>query len=392
MNANVKSKPDSKPGPGPDKEQDSSEFIDVGDDAGTMAGEGFTMGQGSSNSEANHEVLALIDRESRGKSGKRKPRAGKAGGKTRTSLKQVLYQNSRRSELDAQMAEAEGQSGTGLGPGGLRRRRGKGKGSGKSKHKSKPVHSGGGDGLTEGLDGPGGPDAPGPGEGNLRRHKRPHKSKGKHPRGDPQSDPGDTMTMGQPNRKLLSLPMEPPTSDKKVHTNAKADNKIKTKHIPKPAMFKYLLSVVTKYHKVWLLDEDISLVGFDIAQFMYHSVCGRRSTPYAPTSMLVTQPLVGSQTQDRLSVSYEYWNKMLHIQDNSLNGGGSSNSNGINSNKDSEDKGVIVGIHTGFVESQAPLFDTDYFIWYSNYIVEPLRNEILKHQSGWGPGHTVCKI
>lgn len=369
--------------------EDFSKFLDVGEkvtgleaaeegegddhDDPTGSGNslrlGFTMGRNGNETdirgvaESNSQILRLIDKESsrRGRGNflrKSKPRVGKTGAKSRASLKQALYENSRRSELDAQKAEANGQ----VFP--SRPRLHKGKAKGKAGRKQKHRHGTVGDSMME----KNAPDAgvavedilgdrKGQMHGNLRRRKRAYQKEQKEESASMQSDV---------SRKLLSS-----------GTGGRTGHQLEEgKHIPKPAMFKYLLDVVVNYNKIWLLDEDISLVGFDIGDFLYRSTCGVRTAPYAPTALLVTQPLVGSHTQDRISVSFDYWKSKL-------------NATKRDQTQISDRLHDVVGIHTGFVESQAPLFDSDYFVWYTKYIVGPLREEMLQHQSGWGAGHTV---
>jgi hypothetical protein len=190
---------------------------------------------------------------------------------------------------------------------------------------------------------------------------------GKGHRGGRKGRGGASVAAGEPRtgRRLLKEEEEEEEGGAAVHT-----------HIPKQAMFTYLTGVAQEYGKIWLLDEDISLVGFNIPQFLYFSNCHDRSTPTAPqTQLLVTQPIIAQNTQDRISVSAGYWKK---LQNESL----AKQARGAAEQ-------VLMGVYTGFVESQAPLFESNYFVWYTKHIIEPLRKHHLSLQSGWGAGHTV---
>lgn len=149
------------------------------------------------------------------------------------------------------------------------------------------------------------------------------------------------------------------------------------RHIPKPTMYHHLLPIAREYRYVWLLDEDVSVEGFDLSEFLQGVVLSQRGrcrvgndSAVVASPLLVAQPLVSPNTQDRTSVSFSQW----YVEERLL----------------AENEAVQVQ-YTGFVEQQAPLFDTEYFEWYTTMIIEPMRHTHLQWQSGWGPGHTNCK-
>ena len=297
---------------------------------------------------------------------------------------------SRKDSLAAQLQEAGDAFGGELGrPRGRRRRArggadagdgglggedtgsaGEGVGAGRLRRRQRPS-----EGLEDGSErgaetGTGGGDSGGEARG-LHRNGKGFKGGRKGRKGevveggvlrDRAGDYHDTTS-----RRLLTTEPEA-VPERPVHT-----------HIPKQAMFSYLVGVAADYNKIWLLDEDISLVGFNIPQFLYFSNCHDRSQADTPdTQLLVTQPIVAQNTQDRISVSASYW-KQLQNESLAKHVEGSTNR-------------VLSGTYTGFVESQAPLFESNYFIWYTNYIIAPLRKQHLTLQSGWGAGHTVSRV
>lgn len=71
--------------------------------------------------------------------------------------------------------------------------------------------------------------------------------------------------------------------------------------IPKTVLYQTLLPVLPKYHSVFLMDEDISLEGFNFTSFMDIWKCAFSPRP------LITQPLIAESNQYLMYVNEKPW-------------------------------------------------------------------------------------
>lgn len=145
---------------------------------------------------------------------------------------------------------------------------------------------------------------------------------------------------------------------------------------PKSLQYMYLLELLPSYERVWLLDSDISTVGFNVREFLKATDCAFSERP------LVAQPLIAESTQ-----SYKYLNA------NAWKGT------------------AIIATSTDFVEIQAPLLDSDFFDWFLRFFIVPLLTpshilgadwgfdalfcnaaRIFAHHNGRGESKHVCMI
>lgn len=81
--------------------------------------------------------------------------------------------------------------------------------------------------------------------------------------------------------------------------------------VPKPLLYAHLLPVLHLYRRVWLLDSDISLEGFDIGRYMSVLGCAERAGP-----VLISQPVIRESTQDFPLFNRDFWAQrdLSHIQ------------------------------------------------------------------------------
>jgi hypothetical protein len=121
-------------------------------------------------------------------------------------------------------------------------------------------------------------------------------------------------------------------------------NALSAKAVPKTVLYRELLPILGTYERVLLLDEDMSLIGFDIAQYMEIWDCA--FYPYRP---LVTQPLISESTQYFNYLSYQTW----------------------------ASKGYQASA-SGLIEQQIPFFDASFFEWFVRRVLVHTRATALK--------------
>jgi hypothetical protein len=146
--------------------------------------------------------------------------------------------------------------------------------------------------------------------------------------------------------------------------------------IPKALLYKKILHILPFYKYVWLLDEDIGFPpNFPFKKFMKLIHCS-----FYPSKALVIQTTVATNTQRYIFLNSNMWND------------GTTNSSrdavlGVGFDK----LGPAVVSETSFIELQMPLFDTSYFEWYIQYILEPLTPAIKYYDTVWGLDEMFCK-
>lgn len=124
---------------------------------------------------------------------------------------------------------------------------------------------------------------------------------------------------------------------------------------PKSLQYIYILDLLPAYERVWLLDSDISIVGFNVGDFLKAVDCA------FPEQPLVAQPLIAESTQ-----SYKYLNANAWIGT------------------------AIIATSTDFVEIQAPLLDALFFDWFLRFFVVPLLAPSHILGADWGFDALFC--
>ena len=106
------------------------------------------------------------------------------------------------------------------------------------------------------------------------------------------------------NNKTVTIPVRPRSTrlktDKPVIMNV-----TQKLSIPKTVLYRELLPYILNYKHVFLLDEDISLLGFDLNLFLRIRHCAFSPDP-AP---LIAQPLIAESNQYFKYVNYRTWQK-----------------------------------------------------------------------------------
>lgn len=124
---------------------------------------------------------------------------------------------------------------------------------------------------------------------------------------------------------------------------------------PKSLLYMYLLDLLPAYERVWLLDSDISTVQFNVKEYLKTTNCAFPERP------LVSQPLIAKSTQ-----SYKYLNADEWRDNN------------------------IAATSSDFVEIQAPLMDSVFFVWFLRFFVVPLLLPSHILGADWGFDALFC--
>jgi len=138
------------------------------------------------------------------------------------------------------------------------------------------------------------------------------------------------------------------------------------KAYPKTLQFTYLLSILPKYRRVWLLDSDISLEGFRPEPFFRIIECAFEEPP------IIAQPLITSSSKDTggKAQSYKYLNEQYWKTD--------------------RENGQVDATSTSFIEIQAPLMNAAYFEWFITRMVIPLLAPSHFLGADWGFDSLFC--
>ena len=158
------------------------------------------------------------------------------------------------------------------------------------------------------------------------------------------------------------------SSNSKTHSRPKS--------IPKSVLYLDLLSLLqvrrqhdSPYHSVFLLDEDIYLGGFNLAQFIKYWRCSE-GIGHAP---LIVQPLVAGVVKQYIPwLNVDAWKKR---DDQNF--------------RKSRRTGPFVQ-EVAFIEQQVPMFNGVFFEWFLSSILSRIRSIALKNGADWGHDRCWC--
>ena len=129
--------------------------------------------------------------------------------------------------------------------------------------------------------------------------------------------------------------------------------------IPKTILYTELVPLLKNYHRVILLDEDISLEGFATERFLRIWSCA-----FYPHVPLVVQPLIAENTQFLQYMNAKSWKK-IGLKD-------------------------VLASASGVVEQQVPAFDAIFFEWLVQHVLSIPRPVVLQNGVDWGHDRTWC--
>ena len=130
--------------------------------------------------------------------------------------------------------------------------------------------------------------------------------------------------------------------------------------IPKSVLYIDLLPYLPFYERVFLMDDDIALEGFNLETFLRVWNCGFSPPP------LIVQPLIAESNQ--------YINYL--------------NLNSWNTSRAGRSK--VVASAVGLVEQQVPLFDSIFFEWFVRRVLSLTKPTALYHGVDWGHDRSWC--
>ena len=130
------------------------------------------------------------------------------------------------------------------------------------------------------------------------------------------------------------------------------------KSIPKSVLYQSLLTVLPKYHRVFLMDEDISLEGFKVKAFMHTWKCAFKPRP------LIVQPLIAENNQYLVYVNEKPWMEEPYTQ--------------------------VIASTVGYIEQQVPLFDSLFFEWFVRRVLSQTKDTALQYAMDWGHDRSWC--
>jgi hypothetical protein len=142
--------------------------------------------------------------------------------------------------------------------------------------------------------------------------------------------------------------------------NAKIEDLILRKDrkaVPKSVLYSDLLPYLSKFKRIFLMDEDISLVGFDFVKTMNVWSCAFH--PFPPP--LVVQPLIAESNQYFSFVGIKAWTG----------------------------KGVMSSA-SGIVEQQVPMFDAVFFEWFVKRCLSLTKQDAINAGVDWGGDRSWC--
>lgn len=157
----------------------------------------------------------------------------------------------------------------------------------------------------------------------------------------------------------------PEIVDQLVHCRRSPDSYSSEHHtktsIPKTVLYQELVPVLPNYHRVFLMDEDISLQGFNLTTFLDIWKCAFVGVQPRP---LIVQPLVAESNQYLMYVNEQPW-------------------------KDGEWADVMATT-VGYVEQQVPFFDSIFFEWFVTRVLSQTKQYSLEYGIDWGHDRSWC--
>lgn len=141
-------------------------------------------------------------------------------------------------------------------------------------------------------------------------------------------------------------------------------------YLPKPLLYTHLLPVLRSFKRVWLLDGDMSLTGFNFSAYFAAERCAQ--TKHGAPVML-SQPVIAESSQSNSVVNLDFWD---------IGGPEGSPSSML--------------LHTAatywsFIEMQAPLVDARFLWWFVQQVLVPQMGVYVALQGDWGMDTTWCK-
>ena len=133
-------------------------------------------------------------------------------------------------------------------------------------------------------------------------------------------------------------------------------NSTKPQAVPKTILYTELLPYLKNFERVFLMDEDISIHGFNMAKYIKIWDCA--FYPYRP---LLTQPLIAESTQFFDFVNWKFWRNRGYIASS-----------------------------VGLIEQQVPFFDSIFFEWFVRRVLVYTKEQALRLGADCGHDRSWC--
>ena len=127
----------------------------------------------------------------------------------------------------------------------------------------------------------------------------------------------------------------------------------------KPLLFDTLLPRLRWYSKVWLMDEDISIVGFKFLSYFGIWNCAFDKASPPP---VISQPLING---NKYSPPFDKDGWAMY-------------------------KNAVVAIQSAWIEQQSPILDARFFAWFIENFVFPMKSYFIVSRSDFGYDQTWC--
>jgi hypothetical protein len=177
-------------------------------------------------------------------------------------------------------------------------------------------------------------------------------------RGDGSNNNGAATASAAPAEATEEADVDLGDSNVNADTSTESATNSSIVSIPKTVLYADLLPILSRYKRVFLMDEDISLLDFDMNKLLLAWDC---SFPNQPPP-LVVQPLVRESTQVFNFVGVKAWRNISSVKSSA----------------------------TGYVEQQVPLFDALFFEWYVRRVLSLTRSYSLERGVDWGGDRSWC--
>ena len=175
----------------------------------------------------------------------------------------------------------------------------------------------------------------------------------------------DNSDQNKPSEDIIKEHMNFPNV---IYADMWSGSRSKSGYVPKPLMYEKIIPHVKKYKRVWLLDADISFLGFDFKTYFGVLECAvgwdfTKQSDSLRTGPLISQPLISDSGQLNQRLNYNYWYEVdgtyKHLKKR-------FNTKNVEDNHPSQ-----IASQCRYIEQQAPVFDADFFEWFFSHIIKP---------------------
>jgi hypothetical protein len=152
-----------------------------------------------------------------------------------------------------------------------------------------------------------------------------------------------------------------PTQSKSKSKRSRVRVVVQKLSVPKTVLYRELLPHLRHYRHALLLDEDISLLGFDLPSFAATVRCA-----FSPAPPLIAQPAIAESNQFFQYVNLNSWQRSPSLR-------------------------AVALAESGLVEQQVPYFDSLFFEWFVRHVLAFTKDTALFYGVDWGHDMSWCR-